>query len=251
MRRLALGWRSSTRHRALAGYFCVTQVPPLPQSAVQSQLPRVGSQEHAEGRQAVGSQTEPLGQPPSQPCEGSGPSQIFCVSGTQAPPCPQSAVQIQLPLVGSQPQPDGRHALGSQIVPLGQPPSQPFEGSGPLHSGAPVSGTQAPPCPQSAVQIQSPVVGSQPQAEGRHTVGSHLLPLGQPLSQPSDGSGPVHFGAWFSETQLPSPQSALHCQSPVVGSQLQAEGWQAFGSHTIPLGQDWVGPHPSVEGSGS
>jgi hypothetical protein len=53
------------------------------------------------------------------------------------------------------------------------------------------SGTHAPPDPQSVVHSQLPVVTSHEHAEGRHAFGSQVVPVGQPLSQPSEGSGPL------------------------------------------------------------
>jgi hypothetical protein len=143
------------------------------------------------------------------------------LSGTQAPPEPQSKVQAQPPVVASQLQEEGRQASRSQTVPLGQPLPQPSDGFGPRHSGWGRSGTQVPPEPQSSVQIQPPVVASQSHVEGRQALRSQVVPVGQPLPQPRAGFGPSQRGVGVSGTQVFCAQSAVHAQCPVVSSQAQ------------------------------
>jgi hypothetical protein len=186
----------------------------------------------------------PLGQPASQPSDGFGPWHVGPEpSGTQAPPEPQSAVHCQYPVSRLQLQADDRHALGSQIMPFGQPSSHPRDGFGPWHSRSGRSDTHAPPEAQSSVQIQSPVVASQSHHDGRQALRSQVVPVGQPLPQPRAGFEPSQR---FSGTHVFCAQSAVHVQPPVASSQAHWDEWHASGSQTMPLGHPFS--QPRVEG---
>jgi hypothetical protein len=176
------------------------QTPP-PQSSVQITSPVAGSQPHAEGLHAFGSRrhTRPRPHCASELHGGSKPRQRLgppsCAVGRARQMRPlQSAVQVTLPVAGSQPQADGaqrRSSGGRHASPARQSKSDWHGGTKLAHRFSPASVTPASVLPASSAPASSARRGWQTprQIAGQTCPGAH--PLEQPPSSSARHSKPT------------------------------------------------------------